>query len=86
MKIIPITLEKDKFKKIKETIQNKFAELDYREEDTDYVLAALQQITQEMGRKKYAKDDHKDCEHCAGEEHTIDEMLEGLMSLIGGKR
>ena len=86
MQIMPIRLEKEKYNAIKEDIQNKFAELDYREEDTDYVLAALQEITQEMGRKKYAKDDHKGCEHYTGEEHTIDEMIEGLMSMLRGKR
>lgn len=85
---IPVRLNKEKFKEIKETIQNKFAELDYREEDMDYVICVLQEITQELASKKYSVNEHdpENCEHCAGEGHTIDEMLEGLMSLIRGKR
>lgn len=86
IKAILVRIEKDKFKAIKEAIQNKFSELDYREEDMDYVVCALQEIGQELASKKYSKDDHENFENCAGEEHTIDEILEGLMSLIRGRR
>ena len=74
--MIPLLINKDKLKTIKDQIQNKFAELDFRDEgDTlDHVLAALQQITEELAEIKYKLS--KDCENS-----KIDSFMEAILEL-----